>query len=312
MNLRYLRTFIAIADAGGIARAGPRLNLSQPAASRQIIALEADLGVKLFDRVGRRFRLTSEGEYLLKQSRRLLRDVDSLAEEAQALTKGQAGLLRVGASPQQIESTLAVFLTRFRRRHPGIEVNLVEEGALHLADRLSHGDIHMALTTPDQRFPQQPLFPLYVLAVVSEDHRLSHRRTLDIGELAEEPVLLLNRSFASRGLFDAACNIAHIRPRALLESAAPHTIIALAEAGHGIAVVPSTVLIRGSKIRALPLVQQETALGTWAMIGWEPTRRLTTYAERFVEELVLQCQHGHPGREFIRYVPPMSRPSWPE
>jgi DNA-binding transcriptional LysR family regulator len=129
MNLRYLRTFIAIADAGGIARAGPRLNLSQPAASLQIIALEADLGVKLFDRVGRRFRLTSEGEYLLKQSRRLLRDVDSLAEEAQALTKGQAGLLRVGASPQQIESTLAVFLTRFRRRHPGIEVNLVEDGA---------------------------------------------------------------------------------------------------------------------------------------------------------------------------------------
>jgi DNA-binding transcriptional LysR family regulator len=64
MNLRQLRTFIAIADAGGVARAAARLHLSQPATSRQIAALEADLGVPLFDRIGRRVQLTSEGEDL--------------------------------------------------------------------------------------------------------------------------------------------------------------------------------------------------------------------------------------------------------
>ena len=88
MNLRNVRTFVAIADAGGIARAGNRLNLSQPAASRQILALEACLGVKLFERIGRRFRLTSEGEYLLTRSRRLLVDADSLSVEAEALRMG--------------------------------------------------------------------------------------------------------------------------------------------------------------------------------------------------------------------------------
>ena len=98
MNLRHLRTFVSIADAGGIARAGSRLNLSQPAASRQILALEADLGVRLFDRIGRRFRLTSEGEDLLRQSRRLLLDADSLGARARALKGGHTGILRVGAT----------------------------------------------------------------------------------------------------------------------------------------------------------------------------------------------------------------------
>ena len=69
MNLRYLHTFVSIAEAGGIARAGARLDVSQPAASRQILALETGLGVRLFDRIGRRLRLTSEGEDLLRQSR---------------------------------------------------------------------------------------------------------------------------------------------------------------------------------------------------------------------------------------------------
>src|SRR5213593_1346086 len=67
MNFRQLRTFAAVADAGGFSRAASRINLSQSAASRQIIALEAELGVQLFDRVGRRMQLTSEGEDLLQR-----------------------------------------------------------------------------------------------------------------------------------------------------------------------------------------------------------------------------------------------------
>jgi LysR family transcriptional regulator, cyn operon transcriptional activator len=311
MNLRHLRTFVTIADAGGIARAGGRLNLSQPAASRQILTLESDLGVKLFDRVGRRFRLTSEGEYLLRRSRRLLLDADSLTEGAYALKKGQAGLLRVGASPPAIESTLAVFLPHYRRRHSGIELHLVEDGGLRLADRLERGDVHLALVAPDERFRQQPLFPLYVLGVLPEKHRLSRYRTLDIEELADEPVLLLNRSFAMREWFDAACSLARIRPRVLLESAAPHTIIALAGAGYGIAVVPSTVVVPRASVRPVPLVRGRVALGNWLTVAWDPLRVLVPFAEQFVEELVAHCGRAHPGREFIRRAAPPPRPKEP-
>jgi DNA-binding transcriptional LysR family regulator len=95
MNFRQLRTFITIADAGGFARAEGRLHLSQPAASRQIQALEMELGVPLFNRIGRRIQLTSEGEDLLRRGRRLLQEADSFGDRARALKGGQAGTLRV-------------------------------------------------------------------------------------------------------------------------------------------------------------------------------------------------------------------------
>src|ERR1700754_4470491 len=107
MNLRQLRTFIAIAESGGFARAEGRLHLSQPAASRQIQALEAELGIPLFDRIGRSIRLTSEGQDLVRRSRRLLQEADSFNERAQAIKGGSAGTLRVGGSTQHIETVLA-------------------------------------------------------------------------------------------------------------------------------------------------------------------------------------------------------------
>src|SRR4029079_18054006 len=96
MNFRQLHTFVVIAAPGGFASAGERLHLSQPAASRQIQALEAELGIPLFDRVSRRLKLTSEGEDLLRRSRMLLHDAESLAERARARRSGHAGALRVG------------------------------------------------------------------------------------------------------------------------------------------------------------------------------------------------------------------------
>src|SRR5262245_64622716 len=111
MNFRQFLTIVTISDAGGLARAEGRLQLIQPAASRQIQALETELGVPLFNRTGRRMQLTSEGEDLLRRSRRLLQDADSIGERARALKSGQTGILRIGATPQTIESTFAAFLS---------------------------------------------------------------------------------------------------------------------------------------------------------------------------------------------------------
>jgi LysR family transcriptional regulator, cyn operon transcriptional activator len=309
MNFRHLRTFVAIADAGGIHRAAARLNLSQPAASRQIHALEDELGVPLFDRVGRRVELTSEGEDLLRRSRRLLAEAASLTERADALKKGETGLLRVGASPQVIENSLADFLDRHRQHHPGVEVHLIEDGGANLPRRLQAGHVLFALmAVDDERFPSRLLYPVCSLAVLPKGHRLAHRRTLDVTELADEPLLLLRSGFASRDWFDAACSVAHIGPRVVLESGAPHTTIALAGAGYGIAVVPSTVQIPRQRVRAMPLVQRGAPIGRWLRIAWDPERFLAPYAERFVAELVSYCRRNHPGREFTRQAPSLVRP----
>jgi LysR family cyn operon transcriptional activator len=268
MELHHLRTFVAIADAGGVGRAAALHNHSHPALSRPIRGLEQALGVRLFDRIGRRIRLTSEGEDLLHRSRRLLTDAASLGDRARALKSGETGVLRVGATPQVIENVLARFLPRYRRRHPGVQVHLVEEGGTQLHECLDRGECHLGIMTAgDPRFPLRPLFPWACLAVMARSHRL----TVDITELAEEPVLLLRRGFGSRAAFDEGCRVAHIAPPLLLESAAPHTIIALARAGYGIAVIPSPVLLSSrSSTGAAPGPFPSCRAREPSEAGWQP------------------------------------------
>jgi LysR family cyn operon transcriptional activator len=312
MDLRHLRAFVTIVDAGGFGRAVARLNLSQPALSRQIRALEAELDIQLFDRIGRRVQLTAEGEDLLRRARGLLTDADSLGERARALKGGQAGVLRVGATPQAMETLLAGFLPRYRRGHPGVEVHLVEDGGVRLATRLERGDVHLALTaSTDARFRWRPLAPLYLLAVLPKSQRLGRGPTLEIGELVDAPLLLTRHDFASREWFDAACQVVHMRPRVLLESGAPSTLVALAQAGYGIAIVPSNVRIPRRGLRAVPLVQSGAPIGRWLNLAWDPRRFLAPYAEQFVEELVAYAQRASAKPGYTRRAPPLPRPKAP-
>ena len=312
MNLRHLRTFAAIVDADSVARAAARLNVSQPTATRQIHALEAELGVPLFDRIGRRVRLTSEGEDLLRRSRRLLADAEALGERARALKSGQTGLLRVGATPQFIESQLADFVAKYERRHPGVEVHLVEDGGGRLASRLERGDVQVTIMSEGvERFQARLLSPNHLLAALPKAHRLSRRAVLDVVELLDDPVLLLGRGSATREMFYAACQIVHVRPRVLFESTAPQTLIALAAAGYGIAVVPAGVLIPREKVRAIPMVCRGAPIGRWRMIAWHPERFLAPYAEWFVEEFVAYSRRNYPNRDLTRRAPPLPRPKEP-
>ena len=310
MKLIQLRTFVAVADNGGVARAAARLHLTQSAASRQISALEIELGVPLFDRVGRRVQLTSEGEDLLRRSRRLLGDAEALGERARALKTGQTGLLRVGATPQVIENLLADFLASYRRRYPDIEVNLVEDGGAQLPSRLERGDVHLAIMpASDQGFHRRLLYPMHLLAVLPKEHYLGGRTLLEIRELADEPLLLLRSGFATVVWFEAACHVAHIKPRVLLHSAAPHTLIALARSGYGIAVVPSQMMRNPREgVRTVPLVHRGASIGRWAIIAWDPQRFLAPYAKQFVEDLVVSVRRAYPGRDLTRRAPPLPRP----
>src|ERR1700745_1716546 len=106
MELRHLRYFAAVADAGNVSRAARQLHVTQPALSRQLQDLERDLACRLFDRIGRRIVLTRDGDEILERARRLLADADALRERAQALAGGEAGVLRVGATAQFIDAGL--------------------------------------------------------------------------------------------------------------------------------------------------------------------------------------------------------------
>src|SRR5439155_19904398 len=131
----------------------------------------------------------------------------------------QTGTLRVGATPQAIESILADFLASYRRRHPGIDIRIVEDGGARLPTRLERGDIHLAVMPEgDARFAGRLLCPNHLLAVLPKTHPLRRRAAVDVNELADEPLLVLFRGFASREWFYAACQVVHMRPRVVLES----------------------------------------------------------------------------------------------
>src|SRR5579864_3659717 len=118
MDLRHARTFVTVAELGTVSKAAVRLRIAQPALSRQLMDLEQELGLSLFDRVGRGLLLTREGEQLLQNSRGVLSQVAFLADRARVLRGGDAGLLKVAASPQIIEGVLSKLMPRYRRSYP--------------------------------------------------------------------------------------------------------------------------------------------------------------------------------------------------
>ncbi|HEY7519063.1 MAG TPA: LysR family transcriptional regulator, partial [Methylomirabilota bacterium] len=169
MELRHLRYFVGVADAGSVSKAALRVHISQPALSRQIGDLETELGVRLFDRIGRRIQLTAEGEDLLALCREVLARADAIGERARTLTRGTVGSLRLGATPQTLQSLVARFLTDYRRARPRVDVRLTEAGGVRLLDLLERGELHLAVggVLPGTRFGSRVLFPVRLLAVAA-------------------------------------------------------------------------------------------------------------------------------------------------
>jgi LysR family cyn operon transcriptional activator len=302
MDLRHLRYFVAVAKAGGVSRAAASLHITQPALSRQLRDLEIELGVALFDRVGRRLELTATGEDLLERSRDVLAAADSLTDRARALKSGNAGILRIGATPQMIESVLAEFLQRHRRAYPAIDITLTEDGGLASLRRLERGELHLAIAVPSEGLEHRLLFPARLLCVMNPSHPLAGAAKLDVRQLAGEQVLLLRPEFGNRAWFDSACQVARIRPRILLESASAHALVALARAGQGIAIIPSTVLC-GDGVHVAALLEGKRAIGRWVAATWDPRRFQPVYATTFVRELAAWTQRAYPGKQFERLAP---------
>jgi DNA-binding transcriptional LysR family regulator len=307
MNLRNARTFITVAELGTVSKAALRLRIAQPALSRHIIDLEAELGLKLFDRVGRRLRLTGEGEQLLGHCRGLLNYADAIGEQAQLLRRGDTGVLKVAASSQNLEGAIAPFLHRYAQRYPNVQVKLFDVIGPELLAMLERGDLHVAqssahaLQPGDHRFGSLPLAPIEILAACHPSLKLGEGPTIDIGRLASHPLMLQDPAFVVRRVFDAACRLAGVKQNVLLESRAPHTLVALAEAGHGVAIIPSALRTSHYKVRIFGVTYRGRPLREQLVILWDKRRPIPRYATSFCEMLA----------EHFRAVFPISRPSAP-
>jgi DNA-binding transcriptional LysR family regulator len=297
MELRHLRYFLSIVDAGSMALAGRRLHVTQPTLSRQIRDLERDLGVRLFDRIGRRIVLTAEGHELAARTRHVLAEVEALRARGSVLGGGRGGLLRVGATPHFIEAGMPAVLSAYRRTHAGVEVQLSEHGARDLVAGVERGDLHLAagVILGVEHLASRPIFPMRVLAVMSRRHPLAARRSVTIDDLRRETLLMLAPDFQTRQLFEDACQGRYDGLHVALVSRSPQSLVALAAAGHGIAIVPSGVLLSRARVGIVGLVHQGRPLGLWSRVVWDPRRYLAPYGEAFVEAVVRTMRRAFPG-----------------
>jgi len=291
MDLRHLRTFVTVADLGTVSKAALQLRIAQPALSRQIGDLEQELGLKLFDRVGRRLVLTAEGEQLLGNCRGLLGSVSSLTEQAQLLRGGDTGVLKVAASPVQIETVLSTFLPRYTQRYPKVQVKLIESVGTGTLAMMERREIHLcispldAVQADDRHLGTYPVPPLEHLAAFHPSFELVHGSMVDISRVAAYPLLLLDSGFVVRKTFDAVCRLATLKPNILIESRAPHTLLALAETGLGVAIVPSAIRIKRYKLRVARIAYKRKPLRDPLAVVWDKRRVLPPYAEDFCKLL---------------------------
>src|SRR5215467_4407113 len=193
MDLRHTRTFVTVAELGTVSKAALRLRIAQPALSRQISDLEQELGLKLFDRIGRRLVLTGEGEQLLSDCRGLLNYASAVDERAQQLRRGDVGVLKVAATPLHIEGVFSQFLHRYAQRYPNVQVEVMEGSGLEILAMLERGEIHLGQMLPygvpldAGQFESQPLEPAEFLAACHPSFTLGSRGTIEVGRLAAHP-----------------------------------------------------------------------------------------------------------------------------
>jgi DNA-binding transcriptional LysR family regulator len=301
MELRHVRTFVTVAEVGTVSAAADHLHVAQPALSRQVAQLEEELGLKLFDRVGRRLLLTSAGEQLLGDCRGLLNYARALGEQAHVLRRGEVGVLRVSASPHLIEGIFPEFLHHYATRFPNVQVRLVDAAAsVDAFAMLERGEIHLvqtiarAIEPHDKRFENHPLAPMEMLAACHPELRLGNDGKVDIASLAPHPLLQATPDFAMRRHFDVACRLAGFTPNNVLECRAPHALLAMAEAGHGVAIIPSALRIHRYRVRVLRVTYQGNALDEPLTVVSDKRRPLPGYAKIFCDMLAEHVLSGFP------------------
>jgi LysR family nitrogen assimilation transcriptional regulator len=305
MDLRRLRTFITVVEQGTVSRAALRLRIAQPSLSRQIHELEAELGVRLFNRIRKRLILSGEGEQLLADCRKILSAVDSLGEHAQLLRRADAGVLKVATSPQTIDGVFSQFLHLYAARFPNVELKLSEAVGADLLAKLERGELHFgisllrALEAKNPELTSLQLPPIEFLAAGHASLQLGSSGRIEIGNLAPHPLLVLESSFVVRNTFDAACRQAGFNPKISIESRSPHALLALAEAGHGVAIVPSVLPTHRYRLRIARILHQRKALREPLAVLWDRRQTLPKYAKEFCKSL----------NTYMRANFPISRPS---
>jgi DNA-binding transcriptional LysR family regulator len=268
MELRQLRYLVAVAEHAHFTRAAESLYVSQPALSQQISALERELDVPLFDRLGRRVELTAAGRVLHDHALRIIRETENALAAVGDLRGNVRGDLTVSAVQTANVSFLVDAIAHFHTLHPGVVVRVREDRADNVFQAVLGGQANLGLTyldgEPNEGLEAHPLYVEDLVLVVPRGHALAGTtlRTSDLGSL---PLVVPPGGYCLRQGIDSVLSEAGATQNVVAEITAIEGICSAVRAGMGLSVLPARYI--------LPRAERE-GLATARLVNPVPQRTI--------------------------------------
>jgi DNA-binding transcriptional LysR family regulator len=259
MELNQLRGFLTVAKTGSFTQAARLLFVTQPALSIQIKGLEEELGEPLFERQGKQIYLTAAGQMLRERAEQILGLVEQTNQEIVALQGLRAGRLTIGTNDSICLYLLPELIHFFRDRFPGIELHLTNRHSTEVVSLVIEGMVDFGLVTLpalEPRIEAKPLFWREDVAICSPGHPLTRQHSVTLADIAQYPLLLLDKGSHSRGLLDQLLARAGLMPKVVMELGSVEVIKRFVEIDLGVSIIPGFTAeaeIRSRRLHAIRL-----------------------------------------------------------
>lgn len=287
MELRQLRSFIAVAEDGIISRAAQKLHLTQSALSRQIKALEETLGVTLLERSAHSIKLTHEGEILLKEGRGVLERADSAILKVRSA--GKTVLLRVGYAPTLTSGMLPLAISAFTQKHPRVRVELLDLSSTEMRTGLHQGTLDITVTVKPARLDDtlywEPLHQEAWRVAMSRNHPLNAKKTISPSDLDDARMVLFSQQEYPEYWQRVTSWFKGHGMNALIagEYDGANSLVSAIEAGLGVALVVERIACSFPRLSLKPLTPEPEPVCIAA--GLSAARRGDPILQVFVAEL---------------------------
>ncbi|MCS6864008.1 MAG: LysR substrate-binding domain-containing protein [Gemmataceae bacterium] len=291
MELHQLKYFVAVAETGSFTRAAERVGVTQPTLSEQILRLESrkhGLNRRLFDRLGRKVVLTEAGQVLLGHAQAILAAVKEAERAVRDAAEG--GSLRVGAIPTVAPFLLPELVTRFRKDHPTVQLQLQEDLTERLLANVLAGELDvamMAMPIRDDRLHVEKLFTEPLVMALPARHRLVAKSEVKLADVVDEPFILLDDIHCFGDQVLSFCHRSGLEPRVVCRGEQIVTLLAMVAAGQGVSVVPEMAALADTAKQCVyrPLgrpVPTRTLCAVWHKQRYRPPslRALVELAKR--------------------------------
>lgn len=250
MKLQSFEYFVAIAEELHFGKAAARLQITQPALSRQLQNLEAELGVQLIMRTKRTVELTEAGATFLSETRKALQQIDTAVQVAQRVARGEVGSLRIAFTASAMHTVLPDILKQFCDLYPQVQLTMNEICTIEQVQALTNDAVDVGFLHPPINAPQLELHPLpgeSLVVALPQQHPLAQKKQIPFQALANESFILHPR-YEGPVLYDqilSLCRNAKFEPNVVHEEVKNQTRIGLVAAGMGITFVPKSLQASG-------------------------------------------------------------------